>query len=161
MPASCKAAGPGVDGTGGPALRFSWPWARRCLRFLKFGSYPAGLSRLGCAQRIQLVGQGITLLVAGTRGNGATMEHGAAGDAQAAGARHDNHFGLFLIIIVDGLAAPVRPPFQVRVIERRDVPLVRRAVAMHEIAVAIDAAIDIDTLVRESLVRKCLFDQKA
>jgi len=135
MPASCKRAGSGA-GAGRPALRCprrcpwrcSCPWARRCLRFMKFES--GALSWLGRTQGIQLVGQGVTLLKAGARGDGAAMENRAARDDQAAGTRRDDDLGLFFIIVIDGLAAPVGLPFQVRVIERRDVPFVRRAVAM-------------------------------
>src|SRR5581483_10611090 len=103
MPASCKRAGSGA-GAARPALRRSWrcscPWARRCLRFMKFES--GALSWLGRTQGIQLVGQGVTLLKAGARGNGAAMEDRAARDDQAARPRRDNDFGLFLIIVIDG-----------------------------------------------------------
>jgi len=61
---------------------------------------------------------------------------------------------VLFIIVIDGFTAPIGLPFKVCIIERCDVLLVREAITVKIVTVAIHTAIDIGALIGKSFTRE-------
>ena len=85
--------------------------------------------------------------MAAARGNAAAMQYRAARNDQTAWSRQDDELSVFVIIVIDGLAAPIDIPLEIGIVKRGNVVLMSSTIAVGVIAVAEHAAIDIGALV--------------
>jgi hypothetical protein len=99
--------------------------------------------------------------MAGSRRHRATMQNGAARYDHASGPGCHHQLRLAIVVIEDGLAAPVDLPVQIDIVEDGDVVAVRRAIAMGIVHVAEDAAVHIGALIAQQLAGKHLFGNLA
>ena len=90
--------------------------------------------------------------MASARGHRTPMQYRTARYHQAPRARGDCQLGIFFIVEINGFAAPIGLPFHICIIQGGDMLLMCRAIAMEVIAIPINAAIDISTLVGKLFV---------